>query len=764
MPLRYKVAKASAVLFTLLSASVSAQQELTNVCSARYNQWRFEEPDFDVSAQLPGSILVHSDNSNVSNNGEALFSGNVSIRQDGQWLLTESARINQEKQTIDANQGVLFSDGYIQVKGQSFNYNGVSATAELRDTEYRMKTTQARGEAQLLRLSEQHVNLFSSSFTTCPTTDPAWKLTADRIEISQSEDFGEAWGAKVELFDIPVIYLPYFTFPVNDRRKTGFLYPTIDTSSVSGLEVEVPYYFNIAPNMDATIAPVYISKRGTMLKSEYRFLTDSYGGQINLEYLQSDSLRLDNADRYLWHIDQQAQLGEHWRAYVDATQISDDNYLNDFGSDFAGRADTHLYRVAQVDYLKDNFFARIRAEDYELLGQYQSPFRTLPQISMRYDEGAYTGFNWAIESELTYFQSQDDSNVYATRAHLQPSLSYALEAPAYDGEAEITYLYTHYRQQGTSPELEESVSRALPRARLRGRLHLERFFDGDGVDAYRQTLVPQLQYLYVPYKDQSNIGIYDTSLMQDDYYGLFRAQRYSGLDRIAEANQITYGATTSIFDKRERELLRFAFGQIYYFDKSRTELLQQNTSRTSSNTEWVADLTWAITPHWSIKSALQYDTELNQTRKSQTALEYRFDNKNLLQVNHRKATNILNSDIEQVGAQAVWEINNQWQVAANIYYDLVNRRTNDAILGVQYSSCCWALRVSAYRRINLNLEPAMAGAANAGMMQSTFAAPEFDNGVSLQFIISGLSSDGSSLIEMLEKSIYGYRRPFYLSN
>ena len=173
MPLRYKVAKASAVLFTLLSASVSAQQELTNVCSARYNQWRFEEPDFDVSAQLPGSILVHSDNSNVSNNGEALFSGNVSIRQDGQWLLTESARINQEKQTIDANQGVLFSDGYIQVKGQSFNYNGVSATAELRDTEYRMKTTQARGEAQLLRLSEQHVNLFSSSFTTCPTTDPA---------------------------------------------------------------------------------------------------------------------------------------------------------------------------------------------------------------------------------------------------------------------------------------------------------------------------------------------------------------------------------------------------------------------------------------------------------------------------------------------------------------------------------------------------------------------------------------------------------------
>ncbi|NQZ05285.1 LPS assembly protein LptD [Idiomarina sp.] len=763
MPLRYKVAKASAVLFTLFSASVSAQQALTSVCSARYSQWSFEEPKFDVSEQLPGSILVHSDNSNVSNNGEALFTGNVSIRQDGQWLLTESARINQEKQTIDANQGVLFSDGYIQVKGNSFNYNGVSSTAELRDTEYRMKSTQARGQAQLLRLSEQHVNLFSSSFTTCPTDDPAWKLTADRIEISQDEDFGEAWGAKVELFDIPVIYLPYFTFPVNDKRKTGFLYPTIDTSSINGLEVEVPYYFNIAPNMDATLAPVYISKRGTMLKSEYRFLTDNYGGQINLEYLQNDSLRLDNADRYLWHIDQQAQFGDHWRAYVNATQISDDNYLNDFGSDFAGRADTHLYRVAQVDYLNDNFFARIRTEDYELLGQYQSPFRTLPQLSMRYDQGSYTGINWAVESELTYFQNQDDANQYATRAHLEPSLSYSVEAPAYDGEAEFSYLYTHYRQERPSTELSDSVSRSLPRARLRGRLHLERFFDGDD-GSYRQTLVPQVQYLYVPYEDQSDIGIYDTTLMQDDYYGLFRAQRYSGLDRIAEANQITYGATTSIFDQRERELLRFAFGQIYYFDESRTELLEQNTARTSSNTEWVADLTWAITPNWSVKSAIQYDTELNQTRKSQTAVEYRFDNKNLVQINHRKATNILNSDIEQVGAQAVWEINNQWQVAANVYYDLVNSRTNDAILGVQYSSCCWALRVSAYRRINLNLEPAMAGTANAGMMQNTFAAPEFDNGVSLQFIISGLSSDGSSLIEMLEKSIYGYRRPFYLSN
>lgn len=707
-----------------------------------------------------GVIKVSADSASIYSDQRADFRGDVVIQRNQQWLLTQTARINQQQNAIQADGGVRFTDGYINVAGESFNFNGNDEIARLKDTTYEMASTNARGTAEKLEISPNHVSLRNSSFTTCPANDPAWQLTAERIEIDESSDFGKAWGAKLELFDIPVLYLPYFTFPVTDKRKSGFLYPTIDSSSLNGLEIVAPYYFNIAPNMDATIAPVYMSERGIMLKTEYRYLFFDHAGQFNISYLDSDDARSDKADRYLWHVNHNSRFNENWAAYVDITQISDDNYLNDFGSDFAGRADTHLYRVAQLDYVDANWHLRLRSEDYELLGQFRSPYRTLPQFSLNYQSNKLEGLSLDWYNELTYFQNQERSDNYATRVHSAPSVSYWFEKPAFDAEAELTYLVTHYRQQSDDPGLAEEITRALPRARLRGRVNLERYFDRGG-QSYRQTLEPQLQYLYVPYENQQAIGIYDTTLMQDDYNGLFRPQRFSGLDRIAEANQITYGVSSSIFTAKEREVMRLSVGQIYYFDNSRTQLLDSQSQITSSNSEWVADINWAMTSRWSLRSSIQYDTELNRTRKSQTALEYRIDNKNLFQVNHRKATNILNTDIEQMGAQAVWELSNKWQVAANVYYDLKNSRVNDAIIGMQYSSCCWALRVSAYRRINRDLESPNAAFA---MMAAPDSVAQFDNGVSLQFIISGLSSDSGSLIEMLEKSIYGYRRPFYLSN
>lgn len=720
--------------------------------------------DFNVveqAQQLANNVVkVTSNHSTVYQDQRAEFFGDVTIQRNQQWLMTETARINQQSNNIHADGGVRFSDGYINVSGDSFDFFGQTEIARLTKTTYEMASTNARGQAEQLEISPSHVSLMGSSFTTCPTNEPAWQLTADRIEIDEQSDFGKAWGAKLELFDIPVFYLPYFTFPVNDKRKSGLLYPTLDSSSRNGLELAVPYYFNIAPNMDATIAPVYMSERGLMLKSEYRYLFDEHAGQVNVEYLPGDNARTDNADRYLWHINHSARFNRHWSAHLDVTQISDDNYLNDFGSDFAGRADTHLYRVAQIDYVDLNWHLRLRSEDYELLGQFRNPYRTLPQLSIDYQSNKLEGFSLDWYNELTYFQNQEKTSDYATRLHSQPSLSYWLEQPAFDAEAELSYLVTHYRQQNDNANFDERVTRALPRARLRARVNLERFFDYNDTE-YRQTLEPQIQYLYVPYENQQNIGIYDTTLIQDDYHGLFRAQRFSGLDRIAEANQVTYGVTSSLLSKTEQEIARFSLGQIYYLEDSRTQLFGNQPQLTSNNSEWIADVNWAITPQWSVRSSIQYDTELNRTRKSQSAIEYRIDDSNLIQLNHRTATNILNTDIEQMGAQAVWQMNKQWQVATNIYYDLTHSRINDAVFGIQYSSCCWALRVSAYRRINRDLE---SGNAAMAMMAAAGNTAEFDNGISLQFIISGLSSDTNSLLDMLEKSIYGYRRPFYLSN
>lgn len=704
-----------------------------------------------------GTIGVESRSAEILANEKAYFTGNVIIQRNGQWLSTSKATIDQQQGEILASDGITFNDGYLSVTGDSLSLDLNDDQARLYNSDYRLRNHNARGHAELLSLSRQDVLLQDSSFTTCPGETPAWQLRAERIQIDETSDFGEAWHARFELFNVPVLYLPYFNFPLSDARKTGLLYPTFDSSSNSGFEVEVPYYFNIAPNMDATIAPVYMSERGTMMKGEYRYLFGQNAGQFNLEYLGNDDTRIANKKRYLWHVQHSAQINQDLSFYLDATEISDDNYLNDFGSDFAGRADTHLYRVAQLDYDNENWTAQLRTEDYELIGDYRSPYRTLPQLSINYNTGDFTGFSASLYNELTYFQNQDQAREYSTRAHIEPSIQYRFEKPAFDTEAELSYLYTHYWQESPDTNITEEVTRTLPRARVRARLHLERAIElGDS--QYRQTLSPQIQYLYVPYENQQNIGIYDTSLLQDDYHGLFRSRRFSGLDRIAEANQVTYGVSSSLFTQNEREVLRASIGQIYNINDSRTQLFASSEeTTTSSNSEWVADINWAVDENWSIRSSIQYDTELNTTRKSQTAVEFRKDESNLIQVSHRTATNILNNDIEQVGTQAVWSASSRWQVASNVFYDLTHDRLNDAMVGVQYSSCCWALRVSAYRRINRDLEPAFSAVQVNGETQ-------FDNGISIQFIISGLASDSSGLINMLEKSTYGYRRPFYLSN
>lgn len=735
-------------------AQTPAGSEFVSVCPIP--QPLIEQP-FTPIADLPlGAIAVRANRADIdSQTSVASFYGNVEVQVDEQQLRTEQAQINQQTGNIVASGQTRFTDGYVQVASENFRLNSGENRAYLSGARYQVAESGARGQANVLSVSPQQVSLEGSTFTTCPTDNPAWQLKAETITLNEADQQGEAWHARFELFGVPVLYIPYLNFPTSDDAKSGFLFPTIRSSQKNGFEFEVPYYIAIAPNMDATITPRYMAERGLQMQGEYRYLSETGGGQFNLAYLDEDNSWQTDNSRYLWRVEHQQDWSPHWQSYVNGIFISDDDYLNDFGSDFAGRADAQLYRHAQANYLTDDWQLKIRVEDFELLGSYRSPYRTLPQIASEYQWVGPRGLDYGLFTEISHFQNQDDDSDYATRVHIEPQVSYHVEAPAYDWLAELSYSYTRYDQNATSQGLAENPERGIPQLRWRGRLNFERdfIFNNRG---YRQTLQPQVQYLYAPYKDQSNIGIYDSTLMQDDYRGLFRARRFSGLDRISDANQVTVGASTGIYDQASREVFRFSAAQIYYFEEPRTQLLSSDSAVTTSRSDLALETRFRFAERWYFNAALQYDMELNRTQKSQTAIEYRQGPVNLLQVSHRKATNILGNNIEQLGMQAVLELTPQWQLAANWYYDLQYKRTNDGLLAVQYSDCCWAMRVGAYRRINRNLE----------IQQNTpgFDAPEFDNGISVQFIIKGLGSDNRSLLDLLEQSLFGYRHPFHLSN
>lgn len=710
-------------------------------------------------------VWVEADNVEVLRNQRAAYSGNVQMHYSQQLLNTQQAVFNQQTGLVEASGGLIYQAPQVAARGESISANVNTNEAYIESLEYYLRGTAARGYAGRLNINEQNdsrqLAFHDASFTTCPGDRPAWEIRAAQIEMSDDESWGRARGAQIRLFDVPVLYVPRFSFPITDERKSGLLYPTVRSSGRNGLEVEQPYYFNLAPNYDATIAPRLMTERGVMAMAEGRYLDERQNAQVNLEYLDSDSSREEQGSRYFWRTEHEAQIDSNWSTYLDISQVSDVNYINDFGSNFVNRADAHLYRRGQADYVNDRWRAQMQVEDFQLLGPYQSPFRTIPRLSAWYETPRphRQGMQLSWHNEVTQFERQGSLSERATRIHTEPGISYHMRRPGWEWSTESRMLITHYEQDILHEDVIEhrSITRTLPEFRLHGQLNLERSFnllDFDGL----QTLQPQAQFLYTPFRDQRAIGIYDSVPLQDDYNGLFRKRRFSGLDRIADAHQLTLGATSSIFNHRAEELMRLSLGQIFYFSDSETQLFDETTQVSDNTSELAAELDFRLSTRWYFNSSVQYDNQLDKLQKGRSALEYRKDENNLIQLNFRQLRGLTGTetDVEQVGTLGTWQLNPQWSVAGHWYRDARNGATLDANFGVQYESCCWAVRVSAYRRIDRNFEGVQAG--------QPLTPAEFDNGISVQFVITGLSADRSGLADMLQQGIFGYRRPFYLSH
>ncbi|TRW48149.1 LPS assembly protein LptD [Aliidiomarina halalkaliphila] len=722
--------------------------------------WLLELP---ARGELDGNaseleIRSFADRTQIDRNRFATMEGNVQLIQGDQFLRTDRAQLDQLTGKLSATGGLVYSDGYIAVRATEFHADSFEQAVQIVDSEYVLIPTGAIGRAGKIDIQaasgSREVTLHQGTFTTCPGDRPAWQIRASEITVNENESWGTAHHAQFRIFDVPILYIPRFSFPVTDERKSGFLYPTIRSSSRNGLEVEIPYYLNLAPNYDMTLSPRLMSERGIMGVVEARYLTPSHEGSTYVEYLDSDTSTSGNNSRSLWRVEHATEISSRWSSYLDIAQVSDVAYINDFGAPFANRADPNLYRRAQFDYRGNQTRAQIQIEDFQMLGPYRAPYRTLPRVSVQHEEGISNNLTAHLHSEFSHFRNPINNSDYATRMHVEPSLRYRVVRPAWDWTADLHYLVTHYEQSSENPA-QGSTTRALPQFRWHGQVNLER--QNTKREGF-QTLTPQIQYLYVPFRDQNRIGIYDTILMQDNYHSLFRPRRFTGLDRIADAHQVTIGASTSFFDAHAEELMRFSLGQIIYLDESRTQLFDETSRITASNSEVAAELDFRLSSRWFASSAIQYDTDLSLVRKSRAAIEYRKDDGNLIQLNHRRVRGLVGTseEVEQAGFLGTWALADDWRVASHWYHDLRSNRAMDAAIGVQYDRCCWSVRVSAYRRVDRNFEFLQPG--------EPLPPAEFDTGVSLQFILTGLGSSGPGMLDMLQQSIFGYRRPFYLNN
>ncbi|MEO9946990.1 MAG: LPS assembly protein LptD [Paraglaciecola sp.] len=695
-------------------------------------------PNLDNSL-IDGQILVKSQYSEIQQNTYAEFNGDVEINSSEVKIKAESAKLDRLSETLVANGSVNFQDKNITVSSDKVTLNRISNELLIEESNYQLNRVQGHGKAQEIAISEQTgINLIEASYSSCPIDDEVWRIQASQIEITPNQARGVVKNARFYIKDVPVLYLPYFSFPVNDERQSGFLYPDITNSSSAGISVEQPIYWNIAPNYDLTLSPRLMTNRGLQLKTEFRYLTEQHKGQLNLEYLPNDLAEDLDSERYFYRYVHNGSINENWRINAEINGLSDDNYVNDLGSDYYSQSDTHLYKTLGLNYFSEGLDISAQFRDFEVLGDHPDSYRALPEIRLNYLSNLVAGFEFKINSELAYFESGDEDNPTATRFHIAPTLSYPFQNQWSELLAEVSVMHTHYFQENiTDTNLEKEVTRTLGQAKLYGSLAFEREISWFG-KTLTQTFEPKAQYLYTSYEEQTNIGLYDTTRLYNDFAGLFRGQEFTGLDRISDNNQITLGTTTRIIDNNNQEKFKLSIGQIFYLKDNQV----LDATKEDSKSAVAAELDWQMGSKWYAHTLAQVSSITDKVERSSISLEYQLSENKLLQINHRFVRDLSSEKIDQVGITATWPISKNWQWIGRWYYDRTLNRTVEAYNGVQYSSCCWTVSFVAERYLSNSYE-------STGVQSTN----DFETGFHVYFTNRNLLRDG----------LFGYRRPYLLN-
>ncbi len=743
----------------LFSPLVFAQQEQIVVEAFQCPSPQFETIGEGIEIIDPDVIQILSKNSSIEKDQLAKFDGGVTLITKGQKISAQALEFNRNSSMINAQGNIHFQNNGLDVFADRLNANESSKATTLEGASYHLTDSLGHGEAgKIFIASDGRLILSDSSFTTCYGEVPDWKINASEINISTEDNMGEVYHARLEVFDVPVFYMPYFSFPLSQERKTGFLFPSIGSSRKSGLEIKAPYYINIATNMDATLTPRYMSKRGTQLLTEFRYLSGEQSGKINIEYLNKDrEIKANSNDRYLMRFQHTGNFSNNFRVYTDYTTISDDSYLVDLGSEQYNSNDAYLYQSGELAYFGETWNAKFKLQDFEIIGNHIQSYKTIPQIELKnIQELNFLDGTFELYSELSRFDTPDKTLPKADRFHIEAGVTFPFYTPAWFLNTEFKILQTNYKQErlGTNADLDKNVSRTVPKVRLHGGVNFEReahLFNSN----YTHTFEPQLQYLYIPNRDQSNIGVYDTTILQDDYEGLFRDRRFSGLDRIAEANQYTWGLTSRLLDKSNIEKMRFSLGRTVYLNNS--NFATDASGGTIDESSLAADLFIRASANWQFSSNIQYNTDLDVTRQSQANIDYRFGENNLIQVNHRYTRELSDVTLEQLSLLSSVKLNQDWHFVGRVTQDLKRSNSLESYAGFQYENCCWAVRFAYHRHINSSIDDSTTFDDNRD---------EFDSGFMIQFVIKGLSGQKSSLStqEMFNSSIFGYKRPYFLNN
>jgi len=693
--------------------------------------------------------------------------GNVVLRRGDQFLGADDLQYSQDTRTYVALGNVRYQDSGVRLIADRIEGNQDTDSHLVDNVRYQLIDRRGHGVSKQVEMAGAHGRLHSSTYSTCPPSQHIWELRASRIDINTDSGIGVARGARFRVGKVPVLYVPWFAFPIDERRTSGLLYPRISRSSRNGLDLTQPVYLNLAPHYDLTLIPRWMSKRGLQLGSEFRYLHPRGNGRIEFEYLNADELtvrdhereindgiRPENrrrSDRMRMDYAGRQRLNRTWQARTSLSWISDARYVEDFSNRLDDNTGTYLRSTTGLYGRGLWWNASLRA-DYYLLTDYlraetSLPYHRLPRLAFNWQKPFGRHLVTGLNAELTRFQHATGDIRSATRVNggsrldLKPSLSMPLEGASWFVTPTLAWRHTAWQlDEPLRANGRKNPDRSLPIASVDAGLFFERNtrFRGRG---YLNTLEPRLFYLNVPYRDQSAIPRFDTRPLSFSWGQLFRDNRYSGGDRQADANQLTLGLTTRLIREADgREKLSASIGQIHYFEDSRIQVGNERPVE-QGRSAWVSEATYAINDRWTLSGGYQWNPAGRRDDLVSIRTRYLIGERGIanLAYRYRRHPTTGNDLLEQVDFSFLYPINQTWSLVGRSYYSLLDKRMLEGIGGVQWENCCMAARLITRRYVR------------------NFRG-EINTSIQLEIEFKGLGSAGAHAQDRLRQAIVGYHR------
>jgi len=659
--------------------------------------------------------------------------GEVQLRQGGQVISADYLLYGQESKEVLAKGGVNLQQAGANVSGPTLKMNLDSNIGDMTQPEFQFSENHARGNALNLHITGKRNYFFeTATYTTCPVGNDDWLLKMSRLEIDRTTQIGVAYNVRVEFKGVPLLYTPWMDFALNNSRRSGFMGPVFASTNSGGAEITVPYYWNIAPNLDATFSPRLISKRGTQFNNEFRYLQPNYGGELHVDVLAGD--RVSRLDRNRLALKHNQNLGRGFGAALNINHVSDNAYFRDLSDTVSGTSQTNLLREAAVTYAGGWWNAAARVQRYQTLQDPLAlvavPYWRQPQINLNAQQ-TLAGGNLALVSE--YVDFRHPTSVNGQRLVVYPSISYPLLSdPGYFLTPKLGIHYTDYVLGTNNPTNLPNSARTLPIFSLDSGLVFERS-DSFLAKGYSQTLEPRAYYVRIPYRDQSQLPNFDTAQAPFSFSQMFTENRFLGSDRVGDADMLTLALTSRAIDDEDgTERLRVAVAERFSFQSPQVNLVTPTNS--NSRSDILLTVGGKMTRAWRLDSLVQYNPNQVHTESYSAAARYNPEAGKLLNLGYRFTRNTL----RQMDVSTQWPLYGRWHGVGRFNFSIQDSRILEALGGLEYNNDCWALRLVA--------------------QSFATATQERTTGIYIQLELNDLVRIGSDPLAALRTSIFGYTK------